>query len=69
MFATENRVAVRFVLQGAHVGSFFGIPPSNRPVKVVANVLMHVADGKVTKLFGMLDEAGMLRQMGILPSA
>jgi steroid delta-isomerase-like uncharacterized protein len=67
VFATEDRVAVRFVLRGTHAGSFFGIPATGQPVTIVANVLMHVnADGKVTNLFGMFDEAGMLRQMGIL---
>jgi predicted ester cyclase len=67
VFATEDRIAVRFVLSGTHSGSFFGIPATGRPVSIVANVLLHVSDGKVTKLFGIFDEAGMLRQMGVLP--
>jgi len=67
VFDTDDRVAVRFVLRGTHTGSFFGIPPTGRTVTVVANVLMHVADGKVTKLAGVFDEAGMLRQLGVLP--
>jgi predicted ester cyclase len=69
VFATEDRVAVRFVIRGTHAGSFFGIPATNRPVVIAANVLLQVADGKVTRLFGIFDEAGMLRQMGVLPSA
>jgi hypothetical protein len=32
-------------------------------------VILHIANGKVTRLFGVLDEAGMLRQMGVLPSS
>jgi len=35
-------------------------------VTVTANVLLHVSDGKVTKLAGVFDEAGMLRQLGVL---
>jgi hypothetical protein len=31
---------------------------------VAANIILHIADGKVTTLFGMFDEAGMLRQIG-----
>jgi predicted ester cyclase len=64
VFAAGDRAAVRFVLTGTHTGSFFGIPPSRRPVVVAANIILHIADGKVTKLFGMFDEAGMLRQIG-----
>ena len=67
VFATEDRVAVRFVLNGTHTGSFFGIPASDKPVSIVANVILHVANRKVTRLFGIFDEAGMLRQIGVLP--
>jgi hypothetical protein len=28
---------------------------------------MHMAGGQVTKLLGMFDEAGLLRQLGVLP--
>lgn len=66
VFATDDRVAVRFVLSGRHTSSFFGIPPSGRAVIVSANVLMHTANGKVTKLLGVFDEAGLLRQIGAL---
>jgi predicted ester cyclase len=67
VFATEDRVAVRFVLRGSHTGSFFGMPATGRTDAVPANVILHVADGKVTGLMGVFDEGGMLRQLGALP--
>jgi predicted ester cyclase len=67
VFATSDKVAVRFVIRGTHTGDFFGLPPTGRPVTVAGNVLMHVSDGLVTKLAGVFDEAGMLRQLGVLP--
>jgi predicted ester cyclase len=67
VFATEDRVAVRFVLSGTHAASFFGMPPSDQAVSIVANVILHIANGTVTKLFGIFDEAGLLRQIGALP--
>src|SRR5687768_17116664 len=45
VFATEDRAAVRFVLNGTHTASFFGIPPSDREVSVVANVILHIVNG------------------------
>ena len=66
VFATPDRVAVRFVLHGTHTGDFFGIPPTGRPVTVAANVLLQVVNGQVTALAGVFDEAGMLRQLGVL---
>lgn len=68
VFATEDRVLVRFVLHGTNTGSFFGMPATGRAVTVPAHVILHVSGGKVTTLFGIFDEAGLLRQLGILPS-
>ena len=67
-FATDDRIAVRFVLRGTHTGPFFGIPPTHKPVAVSATVVLHVDDGRIGKLFGSFDEAGLLRQLGVLPS-
>lgn len=66
VFAAGDRVAVRFVLRGAHEGSFFGIPPTHRTVTITANILMRVENGKVATLWGVFDEAGLLRQLGVL---
>jgi steroid delta-isomerase-like uncharacterized protein len=67
VFASDDRVAVRFVLHGTHTGSFFGLPPTGRAITVAANVVMHVARGKIANLMGIFDEAGLLRQLGVLP--
>jgi steroid delta-isomerase-like uncharacterized protein len=69
VFATADRVAVRFTINGTQTGAFFGMPPSGRRVTVSANILMRVADGKVRELVGVFDEAGLLRQLGVLPAA
>jgi predicted ester cyclase len=67
--ASADWVAVRFVIRGTHSGSFFGIPATGKKIVCVANVLMRVSNGKVAELFGVFDEAGILRQMGVLPAA
>jgi predicted ester cyclase len=64
VFATDDRVAVRFILNGVHTADFYGMPASGRRVRIPANVILHVANGKVTKLFGIFDQAGMLRHIG-----
>jgi len=68
VMAQENAVGVRFVLHGTHTGPFFGIPATRRRVSISANVFLHVKDGKVKDLAGVFDEAGLLRQIGVLPS-
>ena len=66
LFATESAAAVRFVLHGTHTGTLFGIPATGRAVRITANVLLHIRDGRVERLQGVFDEAGMLRQLGVL---
>ena len=63
-----DSVVVRFVLHGTHTGSFFGIPASNRKIAVAAHVILTVQGGQVSDLLGVFDEAGMLRQLGVLPA-
>ena len=66
MFATEDRVAVRFVIHGSHTGSFFGIPATGRPIEAAGHVILDVSGGQVTRLRALFDEAGLLRQLGVL---
>lgn len=66
VIADGTAVAVRFVIRGTHRGAFFGIPATGRPVVVVANVLLDVDGGRVCRLRGVFDEAGLLRQLGVL---
>jgi len=64
--ASDDGVAVRFILRGTHTGAFFGMPPTHKAVTIAANVIMRVEGGRVKRLFGIFDEAGMLRQLGVL---
>ena len=66
--AEEAKVVVRFVLSGTHEGAFFGIPPTGRSVTLAAHVILLLENGKVSELFGLFDEAALLRQLGVLPS-
>jgi predicted ester cyclase len=67
--AGDDHVVVRAHLVGTHTGSFFGIPATGRPVSVAMHVILELRDGKVSKLFGLFDEAGLLRQLGALPAS
>ena len=57
---------MRFTLRGTHTAPFFGIPATGKAITVTANVLMHISSGVVVRLFGAFDEAGLLRQLGVL---
>ncbi|MEO8180922.1 MAG: ester cyclase [Deltaproteobacteria bacterium] len=67
VIATPEAVVVRFVLEGTHGGSFFGIPASQRRIRVPAHAILRVREGRVGELLAVFDEAGLLRQIGVLP--
>jgi steroid delta-isomerase-like uncharacterized protein len=66
--AEEDAVAVRFVLHGTHTAPFFGIPATNRKVAIAGHAFLRLGGGQVTSLVAVFDEAGLLRQLGVLPS-
>ena len=68
IIATDDAVVVRFTLSGTHTGSFFGLPPTGRPIVVTAIAVLRVVGGRVTTLNALFDEAGLLRQLGVLPA-
>jgi steroid delta-isomerase-like uncharacterized protein len=68
VIADADAAVVRFVLRGTHTGAFFGIPATGKSVAISAHVILRIARGRVRELFGIFDEAGMLRQLGVLPS-
>jgi len=67
VMADGDRAAVRFVFTGTHDQPLFGMPPSGKAVEVPAHIFLLIKDGKVARVTGLFDEAGMLRQIGVLP--
>jgi predicted ester cyclase len=63
---TDNGIVVRFTANGTHTGSFLGVPATNRRIAASAIVLLTIVDGKVTHLRAIFDQAGMMRQLGVI---
>lgn len=62
-------VATRASWSAVHTGSFNGIPPSNRPVKVDMVVFDHIKDGRIVAHHGAFDIMALLGQIGAMPAA
>ena len=67
VIADGNKVAVRFTLRGTHTGEFMGIAPTGKQIEVSAIVFQDIVAGKVTRLRADFDQAGMMRQLGLMP--
>ena len=62
--ADEEKVAVRFILEGTQKGDFMGIPATGKRISVEGVGILQIRDGKVTELRGVFDQATMMRQLG-----
>ena len=65
--AERNLVVTRFTIVGTHTGDMPGIPATGREMTVTALSMMRIEDGQIVEEWENFDEAGMLRQLGVLP--
>jgi steroid delta-isomerase-like uncharacterized protein len=65
--AEGDRVAMRFVIEGTHTGSFMGVPASGKAIHVTATGIFKVVDGKGTDNWVNFDAMGLLQQIGAVP--
>ncbi len=67
MFAEGDRVAARCTMTGTHKGEFMGIPPTNKAFRIAAFDILRFEGTKVAEHWGITDQAGMMRQLGLMP--
>jgi steroid delta-isomerase-like uncharacterized protein len=62
-----DKVVARGRMSGTHTGEFMGIPPTNKSVEVQLVDIFEIHDGKATQHWGVMDQAGMMQQLGLTP--
>jgi predicted ester cyclase len=67
--ADGDKVVSRFTLYGTHEGTFMGIPATGRRIAVKGVVIDRVVGGKWKDSRILLDDLGLLQQLGALPGA
>jgi ketosteroid isomerase-like protein len=68
IFSAGDRVVVRWVGSGTHVGEVNGIPPTNKPVRVDAISIHRMEGGKIAETWEVWDTLGFLQQLGVVPA-
>lgn len=63
--AEGEKVLVRLTIHGTHRGELFGIPPTGRTLEVAVLDLFHIRGSKLVEHWALLDNLGMLRQLGV----
>ena len=67
--AEDDKVAARFIMRGTHQGTFFGVPPTGKPIKVQALNFYRFSNGQIVEEYGQPDMLGLIQQIGAVPAA
>ena len=63
-----DKVASRFEWTGTHKGEFFGIPATDRNVRVWGVVFDRLENGRIKDTRIIMDTLGLMTQLGALPN-
>jgi len=64
--AEGDRVMTYKVFSGRHTGDFQGIAPTGRAVRFEVMDIVRLDGGQIVEHWGLVDQLGLLRQLGVL---
>lgn len=69
IFGRDGHVAVRAQITGTHLGEFFGIPATGKPIAIAIHEFHYLTADRITHTWHLEDWFGMLNQIGAWPPA
>lgn len=69
LFASGDRVAVRFALTGTHRGGLLGADGTGQALDVEGITVLRFEGDRVAERWNRLDDVTLLAQLGLLPAA
>jgi steroid delta-isomerase-like uncharacterized protein len=67
MVAEGDKVVCRGTFSGTHKGEFMGIAPTGKQISVGVIEIMRIAGGKMVEHWNVVDNLGMMQQLGVVP--
>jgi predicted ester cyclase len=61
-----DRVVTRTVIRATHTGSLGNIPATGKQVSIAVYDIWRVGNGKLAEHWGLVDNLGMMRQLGMV---
>jgi predicted ester cyclase len=68
LIAEGDLVAEHFTARGTQRGELMGVAPTGREVVLNGVNIFRIAGDRIVERWGQLDELGLLRQLGLVPS-
>jgi predicted ester cyclase len=69
LLAEGEYVSARFTVVGTHLGPLMGFAPTGKPFELQLIEIARFRDGKIVERWTERDFLGLLRQLGLAPSA
>jgi predicted ester cyclase len=69
MFVSGGKLAVTLSWRGTHRAPYGGVAATGKPVEVRDTAIWHFQDGKVSEIWTLQDQFGLLKQIGYLPDS
>jgi steroid delta-isomerase-like uncharacterized protein len=66
LIAEDDKVVTRKTFDGTHEGELLGIPPTGKEVTIELIDILRVADGKITDHWSVVDQLGLMQQLGVI---
>ena len=68
MFAKNDHVTTRFIINATHLGDLMGIPGTGKQVQVSGISIIRFEKGRIVEEWIEEDGLGLMRQLGVLPN-
>lgn len=63
-----NKIADRIISRGTHEDEFMDILPTGTEIETTSMVIHHLEDGECVADYGLVDNLGLLQQLGVVES-
>ena len=67
--ADGDKVVVRNLARGTHRGEFMGVAPTGKDVIWTEIHIVRLEDGQIAEHWANVDQLGIMRQLGVLPTS
>ena len=68
LIASGDKVCIRSTFSGTQTGELMGMPATGKPFSIGSMDILRVQDGKCIEHWGVQDTAGMMMQVGLMPT-
>ena len=65
LIASEDKVIIRFIEKGTHVGEFMGIPATGNKYETSGIGIIRIENGKIVEMREEFDMLGLYQQLGM----